>query len=464
MRLLALLVILSAAGHASAEPAAAAGRVLPPAAASTAREPGQAGPTPQGQQTASPPTPAAVVESVIVHGNHTTPTDEVLAIAGAVTGQQATDALVAELKTRLERSDRFAGVDVRRRFLSIDDPSRVLIVIVVDERAGVSEDDLTPGPMKQVMASGMWLPVLDYQEGYGFTYGARFSFVDLLGPRSRISTPLTWGGQRQAQVEVERTFTGPAVARVVGGGGITRRENPFYELGDTRQTVWGRVETAPRTWLRAGAQTRYSSVSFGELEGEGLSTIGADVALDTRRDPALPRNATFVSLGVERLGFDQAALGIPAAGAGSLSATRVALDARGYLGLVRQTVLAVRAQSVTASRALPPFEQQLLGGMASLRGYDVGSEVGDNLAAISAELLMPITSPLSLARLGVKLFADTGTVYGAGTSLEDQRFRWGYGVGAFINATVFTLGVDVGWREGGGTPNAHVQLGVRLTR
>ena len=155
---------------------------------------------------------------------------------------------------------------------------------------------------------------------------------------------------------------------------------------------------------------------------------------------------------------------IPAAGAGSLSATRVALDARGYLGLVRQTVLAVRAQSVTASRALPPFEQQLLGGMASLRGYDVGSEVGDNLAAMSAELLMPITSPLSLARLGVKLFADTGTVYGAGTSLEDQRFRWGYGVGAFINATVFTLGVDVGWREGGGTPNAHVQLGVRLTR
>jgi hemolysin activation/secretion protein len=119
---------------------------------------------------------------------------------------------------------------------------------------------------------------------------------------------------------------------------------------------------------------------------------------------------------------------------------------------------------VTASRALPPFEQQLLGGMASLRGYDVGSQVGDNLAAMSAELLMPITSPLSLARLGVKVFADTGTVYAAGASLEDQRFRWGYGLGAFINATVFTLGVDVGWREGGGTPNAHVQLGVRLTR
>jgi len=445
MRLLALIVILSAASHASAGPAAAAGTTLP-------------------EPIAAPATQAAVVESVIVHGNHTTPTDDVLAIAGAVTGQEATDSLVADVKARLEKSGRFAGVDVRRRFLSIDDPSRVLIVIVVNERPGVSEDDLMPGPMKQVMASGMWLPVLNYQEGYGFTYGARFSFVDLLGPRTRVSTPLTWGGERQAQVELERTFTGRAVARVVGGGGITRRENPFYELGDTRETVWGRVETAPRSWLRGGAQARYASVSFGEMNDEALTTIGADVALDTRRDPAFPRNATFVSLGVERLAFDQTALGDPEAGTGSLAATRVALDARGYLGLVRQTVLAVRAQSVTASRALPRFEQQLLGGMASLRGYDAGSQAGDNLAAMSGELLMPITSPLNLARLGVKVFADTGTVYAAGASLADQRFRWGYGLGAFINATVFTLGVDVGWREGGGTPNAHVQLGVRLTR
>jgi hypothetical protein len=29
---------------------------------------------------------------------------------------------------------------------------------------------------------------------------------------------------------------------------------------------------------------------------------------------------------------------------------------------------------------------------------------------------------------------------------------------------VFTFGLDLGWREGRSTPNAHVQLGVRLTR
>jgi len=93
----------------------------------------------------------------------------------------------------------------------------------------------------------------------------------------------------------------------------------------------------------------------------------------------------------------------------------------------------------------------------------VGSEANDNLAAASAELLVPLTSPLQqFARLGVKLFADTGTTWAAGASRDTHQFKWGYGGGVFLHATVFTFGLDLGWREGRGTPNAHVQLGVRL--
>jgi outer membrane protein assembly factor BamA len=405
--------------------------------------------------------PAEIVESIVVHGNHTTPTDDVLALAGTVAGQPATATLLDEVRERIERSGRFAGVEVRKRYLSIDDPTRVLIVIVVDEHAGVAEDDLMPGPMTRFKASGMWLPVLQYQEGYGFTYGARFSFMDRLGPRSRISVPLTWGGERQAQVELERTWDGP-IARVAGGGGLFRRENPFYEIGDFRKTTWARVETAPRTWFRAGAGGRFSQVSFGDLD-EPLSFVNADAVLDTRRDPALPRNAVYALVGVERLGFDSAALGVAGVAPESLSARRVTLDGRAYVGVFRQIVLAVRGQSISSSDPLPPFEKAILGGIPSLRGWDVGSAAGDNLAAASAELLMPLTSPLQqFARLGVKLFGDLGATYDAGQKMGDQVFRWGYGGGVFLNATVFSFGVDLGWREGRGTPNAHVQLGVRL--
>ena len=117
---------------------------------------------------------------------------------------------------------------------------RGLVVIVVDEHEGISEDDLTPGPWKRFSASSMWLPVLPVQEGYGFTYGARLSFVDRLGPRSRISVPLTWEASARPNSSSSALSTDPW--RVVGGGGVFRRENPFYEIGDLRQTVWGRVE------------------------------------------------------------------------------------------------------------------------------------------------------------------------------------------------------------------------------
>jgi outer membrane protein assembly factor BamA len=407
---------------------------------------------------------AEVVESIVVHGNHTTPTADVLAVVGVVVGQPATESLVAEVRTRLEKSGRFAGVEVRKRYLSIDDPSRVLLVIVVDEYPGVSTDDLTPSPMKRFGASSMWLPVLEYQEGYGFTYGARVSFMDRLGPRSRISLPLTWGGERQAQVELERGFEGGPVKRVIGGGGLSRRENPFYEIGDFRRQFWGRVESAPRTWLRAGGAVRFARVGFADRD-ENLSIVGADVAVDTRRDPAMPRNAVFASAAIEQLGFDESALGVVTEAGSWTTARRVMLDGRGYLGLVGQAVLAVRAQSSTASAPLPPFEQALLGGIPSLRGWDVGTEANDNLAAASAELLVPLTSPLQqFARLGVKLFADTGTTWAARTSLDTHAFKWGYGGGVFLHATVFTFGLDLGWREGRGTPNAHVQLGLHLTR
>jgi outer membrane protein assembly factor BamA len=383
-----------------------------------------------------------------------------------VVGQPASDALVSDVAARLEKSGRFSGVEVRKRYLSIDDPSRILLVIVVDERPGVAADDLTPGAWKRVTASGMWLPVLGYEDGYGFSYGARFSFVDPIGPRSRVSVPLTWGGERQARVELERTFTGPAVARVAGGAGIHRRENPFYEIGDTRRDVWGRIESAPRSWLRAGVSLKSAAVDFADI-ADTLVTVGADLAVDTRVDPALPRNAVYATLAVERLRFDAASVGAPAglaASEGTTGSTRVRFDGRAYLGLFRQSVLAVRAQSITARDPLPLFEKSLLGGLDSLRGYDAGTWADDNLAAVSTEWIVPLTSPLSVGRLGVKLFADAATAYPSRARLADQPFTWSYGVGMFLNATIFSIGLDVGWPDAGGGPNAHFQLGVRLSK
>lgn len=392
-------------------------------------------------------TSPGTVNEVRVHGNHTTPNADVLAIAGAVVGQPATDALLAEVRTRLEQSGRFEGVEVRKRFRSIDNPDDILLMIVVDEVPGVSEDDLTPGPMKKLRSSGMFLPVLHSEDGYGLTYGMRMAFVDRLGPRSRITFPFSWGGERQARAQVERAFTRGPIDRVFADGGVTRRENPHYEIGDTRTFVAGRVESAIRRWFRVGGGAAIEDVSFGDA-GDGLTRADAEVTLDTRVDPAFPRNAFQTKFGIERLTFDAG------------QANRLTADVSAYLGLPGQSVLAVRALSLTATAPLPEYEKALLGGTSTVRGYDVGYRADDNLASLSAELRLPITSPMSVGRFGVKAFVDAGAAYPHGLKLSDQHLDLGYGGGAYLHLTFVSLSLDVARGHETGKYRWHFGMGV----
>ncbi len=60
----------------------------------------------------------------------------------------------------------------------------------------------------------MFLPIINYTDGYGFTYGGLISAKDTLGMGERISVPLTWGGTRRAALEIDRPFkSGPLTRR-----------------------------------------------------------------------------------------------------------------------------------------------------------------------------------------------------------------------------------------------------------
>lgn len=391
-------------------------------------------------------TSPGIVGEVRVHGNHTTPDADILAIIGEVVGKPATDALVSEVGNKLEHSGRFDGVDVRKRFRSIENPDDILLMVVVDEVPGIDPSDLTPSPMKKFWSSGMLMPILHSEDGYGFTYGGRVSFVDRLGPRSRITVPITWGGERQARVQLERTFKTGAIERLSGEFGIGRRENPHFEMIDRRAGFALRAESAPARWLRFGAGGRRDNVRFGEVRDQ-VSRFGGDVTIDTRVDPAFPRNAVHATFGVERLNFD----------AGRAHQRKA--DVRGYVGLLGQTVLAVRGLGIVSDTALPQYEHNLLGGAANLRGFDAGYKAGVNLAAASAELRIPLTSPMDIGRFGVKAFVDWGTVYGVGEQLEDQTLDRGIGGGAYFHLTFLSLSLDVA-RSRSGDTRYHFGMGV----
>jgi outer membrane protein assembly factor BamA len=391
------------------------------------------------------------IAEVRVHGNHTTPEADILALAGLATGADASEARLRDAERKLRDTGRFEGVELRRRYLSIADPSQILVMIVVDEHPAVSASNLTPGPFKKLAAAQMWLPILHHDDGYGLTYGARVSFVDVLGDRSRVSVPMSWGGERRIALEAERAFDGP-ISIVRGAVFLNRRVNPHFEMSDRREEARVEAERIITPWLRAGVNARVAQVHFGPAYEARHNAAGVQGTIDTRIDPSFPRNAIHAKLGWERLFFSGDGSPLPGAG-------RARADARGFIGIGGSTVLALRGQLVRAGSALPAAEQSLLGGSDSVRGYRTGHRAGDNLAAATIEVRQPLNSPLSVGRFGVKAFVDAGTTWNAGGKLDGQPFDRGIGGGVYFGGGPFMMDLDLAWPRDG-SPRAHFGLGV----
>jgi hemolysin activation/secretion protein len=97
----------------------------------------------------------------------------------------------------------------------------------------------------------------------------------------------------------------------------------------------------------------------------------------------------------------------------------------------------------------------MLGGLDNLRGFRAGTAIGDTLVATSAELRVPITSPLSIGKMGLMAFVDSGTVYNKGGRLADQTFKHGVGGGIWFSAAFVRLNIAVAHGIGAST-RVHV--------
>jgi len=396
-------------------------------------------------QTAS----SEVVAEVRIHGNYRTPDDEVLRIAGLAVGSPLEAGAVEAAAGRLRRSGRFESVDVRKRYRSLDDASQVAIIVAVTERPGVEKGGVMPGPMKRLGNALMASPSLEYVDGYGFVAGGRVSFVNVLGKGGHLVAPLTVGSTRQAGIELDKTFGTASGGRLHGGYRIVSRENPAYDTRDLRNDFWAEGSRRFARVLNASTWAGWADVSFGEVHDQ-LVTGGASISLDTRVNPAFPRNAVYASAGWEGLSPDSGS-----------TVNRYTLDGQAYLGLIRSSVLVLRARSETADRPLPVYERALLGGFGSLRGFKAGAFTGDNVATASVELRVPFHSPLRLGQTGLTIFGDAGTAYEHGVKLSDARFQYGVGGGWYLRVPLFQLEVDVAYGFDSGT-RVHVTAGLKF--
>jgi outer membrane protein assembly factor BamA len=400
------------------------------------------------------------IAEIRVHGNVATPDDDIRRMTGVEVGSPFTADTLTQVTARLRDAHRFDSVEVLKRYASIVDPSKVLLVVVVDEgRVKIEGIEDPSSPVRVVPKGGlglMFLPLFDFEDGYGFTYGAQFARADILGKRSRLSFPLTWGGDRRAAVQFEKTFEGTSGAfgtsvvltRVETGASLSRRTNPYFETDDTRDRVWFRGERAIGESLKAGGTVAWERVSFGGAT-DRFTQFGLDITFDTRLDPMLARNAVYARASIEHLSFDT-----------TTALNRTDLEARGYLGLPGQSILVLRAQRQGSDTPLPPYLKALLGGMSNLRGFKAGSNVGDTLVAGSVEIRTPLTSPLKIAKFGANAFVDVATVYDTGERLGDQTFEQGVGGGVWFSAAFFRTSLVVAHGIGAGT---RVHFGLTLS-
>ena len=395
---------------------------------------------------AAQPPSIEVVTQISVHGNQLTPEADVIRLSGVQVGMPFEPSMLETVASRLRAARRFESVEVLKRFASIADPNQIILVILVDDgHVNVNWDTgevKAPGLLARRRGPHvMFLPILDAEDGYGLTYGVQLALPNPTGRRSRLSFPLTWGGEKYAGVELEKYFDRGPFTRVEGGTSFSRRENPFFNENDDRGRLWIRGQREIGKFVRAGATTSWNHASFFE-RSDSFASVGADAELDTRIDPILPRNAVYGRAAWDHLSFDgsqepnaerRTAFGV----------NRTTLDGRGYVGLLGQSVLALRALREDSSRPLPLYLKPLLGGMANLRGFEAGSAAGDTLVSGSAELFVPLSSPLSLGKLGVSAFVDVATVYNKGERFRDQELERGVGGSVWFSAAFIRLNLAV---------------------
>jgi hemolysin activation/secretion protein len=111
------------------------------------------------------------------------------------------------------------------------------------------------------------------------------------------------------------------------------------------------------------------------------------------------------------------------------------------------------------SRSVPPFFKSVLGGARTLRGFRAGTAVGDMMATTSAELRIPLTSPLKIGKFGASVFIDAGATYDKGRQLSDQHIRKGVGGGVWATAALFHVSLMVAHGIGAGT-RVHFDAGL----
>jgi outer membrane protein insertion porin family len=181
------------------------------------------------------------------------------------------------------------------------------------------------------------------------------------------------------------------------------------------------------------------------LGSSSVRSLAVAATRDTRLSQIYPVQGLFTQGNVEAAGLF-----------GGASFIKLAGEARRYwsLGGAAEArpprVLATRLLAGTSTGTPPFLDQYFLGGLDTLRGYQVDRFVGNNQLLFSSELRVPISESVH----GV-LFVDAGDAWGGpfadALADTDFTFRLAYGVGAHVVSPLGLVRFYYGFNIDGGS-------------
>jgi len=334
------------------------------------------------------------------------------------------------------------------------------------------EISVTPSPGTTPGTVALTFNVTERRTGYvllGGTYdqvGGLSGYLifgdnNLFGAAQRLNVELRAGAQRVVEVDYFNSlFHGPRTS--LGASAFSRETirqvvirddgNVDYLARRTGGTLTVARQTSPV--MQLSSTLRFTDVRALPhnnpnippiiLGSSSVRSLALAATRDTRLSPTYPVQGAFTQGNVEGAGLF-----------GGAGFTKMTGETRRYWSLGGAKgerpprVLATRLLA-GASTGTPPFLDQFrLGGLDTLRGYEVDQFVGNNMALFSTELRVPVSQSIQ----GI-FFVDAGDAWGgrfADTLADpDFTFRLGYGVGLHIVSPLGLVRFDYGFNIDGG--------------
>lgn len=205
------------------------------------------------------------------------------------------------------------------------------------------------------------------------------------------------------------------------------------------QLVFGRKINEDWSWrLKAKSEKIDITVLEGEAPDRGgvTNSLSPMIIYDTRDSILDPKEGWYASLEAE---FAGGALG------GDNSFTKYVLDVRHFIDTGPDTVLALRLLGGTSDTSLPDYEKFGVGGVNTLRGYDLFEFEGEKMLVCNLEYRWTVSENTQ-----VVFFGDAGYAWPYEEPVSFEDIKTGYGVGIRVDTPIGPVRLDYGIGERGG--------------